>query len=282
ENALEKENAGPRTPREYLEERLRGRALGEEDGRHSAGPSSWNCSGGSPGKVAHKSTTILLEGRRVKLEVWDASGQGRFITVLRSYSRGAQGILLVYDITNKWSFDSLDRWIKEIAEHAPGVPMVLVGNRLEYEFRRGVTRDAAEQYARKHCMPFLEVDHMKHPVASLQEVCCRTIMRTTTVYGIDQLPLPTSIKAQLKSYALTHVHEPLTPGYVRRKGASNSSNHLPAKLRRGVKRAKSFRSALSSSHAPTPPPLPTSANQPPTNQPSVNHLSHFPRSCAIT
>ena len=44
------------------------------------------------------------------------SGQGRFSTIFRSYSRGAQGILLIYDITNKWSFDNINRWIKEIDE----------------------------------------------------------------------------------------------------------------------------------------------------------------------
>nr|CAH7751466.1 unnamed protein product [Callosobruchus chinensis] len=79
--------------------------------------------------TAYKTTTILLEGKRVKLQLWDASGQGRFCTIIRSYSRGAQGVLLVYDITNRWSFDGLDRWLKEVDEHAPGVPKVLVGNR---------------------------------------------------------------------------------------------------------------------------------------------------------
>lgn len=62
----------------------------------------------------YKTTTILLEGKRVKLQLWDTSGQGRFCTIIRSYSRGAQGILLVYDITNKWSFDSIDRWLEEV------------------------------------------------------------------------------------------------------------------------------------------------------------------------
>ena len=54
------------------------------------------------------------EGRAVKLQLWDTSGQGRFCTIIRSYSRGAQGILLVYDITNKWSFEGIDRWLKEV------------------------------------------------------------------------------------------------------------------------------------------------------------------------
>lgn len=63
---------------------------------------------------AYKTTTILLDGKRVKLQLWDTSGQGRFCTIIRSYSRGAQGILLVYDITNKWSFDSIERWLEEV------------------------------------------------------------------------------------------------------------------------------------------------------------------------
>jgi Ras-related protein Rab-40 len=65
---------------------------------------------------AYKTTTILLDGKRVKLQVWDTSGQGRFCTIIRSYSRGAQGVLLVYDITSKWSFDGIDRWLKEVEE----------------------------------------------------------------------------------------------------------------------------------------------------------------------
>lgn len=46
--------------------------------------------------------------------VRDASGQGRFCTILRTYSRGVQGIILVYDITSRWSFDGIDRWLKEV------------------------------------------------------------------------------------------------------------------------------------------------------------------------
>ena len=64
--------------------------------------------------AAYKTTTILIDGKRVKLQLWDTSGQGRFCTIIRSYSRGAQGILLVYDITNKWSFEGIDRWLKEV------------------------------------------------------------------------------------------------------------------------------------------------------------------------
>lgn len=93
----------------------------------------------------------------MRLQLWDTSGQGRFCTIIRSYSRGAQGVLLVYDITNRWSFDGLDRWLKEVDEHAPGVPKVLVGNRLHFAFKRKVGERDAQLYADRHSMAFFEV-----------------------------------------------------------------------------------------------------------------------------
>ncbi|CAH1793499.1 unnamed protein product [Owenia fusiformis] len=181
--------------------------------------------------IDYKTTTILLEGKRVKLQLWDTSGQGRFCTIFRSYSRGAQGILLVYDITNKWSFDGIDRWIKEIDQHAPGVPKILVGNRLHLAYKRQVAETCAETYALKNDMTFFEVSplcdfnvvesfaelsrvalkrngmnrlggHCK--VLDLQELACRTIVSHTTIYGIEQLPLPNPMKSHLKSYAMTN------------------------------------------------------------------------------
>lgn len=183
------------------------------------------------GGIDYKTTIILLDGKRVKLQLWVTSGQGRFCTILRSYSRGAQGILLVYDITNKWSFDGIDRWIKEIDEHAPGVPKILVGNRLHLAFRRQISEACAEIYAEKNNMAFFEVSPLcdfnvtesfaelsrlalkrngmsrvlgYNKVLSLQELACRTVVSCTTIYGIEQLPLPNSIKSHLKSYALTN------------------------------------------------------------------------------
>lgn len=186
--------------------------------------------------------------RNIFHQIWDASGQGRFCTIIRSYSRGAQGIILVYDITNKWSFEGINRWLKEVEEHAPGVPKVLVGNRLHLAFKRQVAAKQAESYAMRNKMSCFEISplcdfniresfcelarlalhrngmeriwrtnkgknyylqqvHNLTPlisVLSLQELCCRTIVRRTrSVYSIDTLPLPTTVKSHLKSYALT-------------------------------------------------------------------------------
>lgn len=158
--------------------------------------------------IVHKVTTLLVDGRRVRLQLWDTSGQGRFCTILRSYSRGAQGLLLVYDLTNKWSFDGIDRWRREVEEvclqpfhflcntllhlifvlslqHAPGVPKVLVGNRLHLEFKRAVSVAQAEAYAQRHGMAFFEISPLcNYNVAeSLAELTRRALRRN----GMERL-----------------------------------------------------------------------------------------------
>ncbi|XP_023147998.2 ras-related protein Rab-40B [Amphiprion ocellaris] len=179
--------------------------------------------------IDYKTTTILLDGRRVKLQLWDTSGQGRFCTIFRSYSRGAQGVLLVYDITNRWSFDGIDRWIKEIDEHAPGVPKILVGNRLHLAYKRQVTTDQARVFAQKLGVTFFEVSPlcnfnvtesftelarivlMRHGmerlwrpnrVFSLQDLCCRSIVSFTPVHLVEKLPLPPTLQSHLKSFSV--------------------------------------------------------------------------------
>jgi len=198
----------------------------------------------TPG-VNHSSTTILIDGKRVKIQLWNASGgQGRFSTIIRSYSRGAQGIILVYDITNNWSFKSLSRWLNEVEEHAPGIPKILIGNRLHLAFKRQVNSYTAENYAIKHNMSFFEISPLvnyniresfvelsrivlkrhgmdnlwKHnSVLSLQEICCRTIVSSNTVYTIESLPIPNSLKYNLKSY--------LSSSYNPNKRYIHSYNH---------------------------------------------------------
>uniref|UniRef100_A0AAZ3SQ02 small monomeric GTPase n=1 Tax=Oncorhynchus tshawytscha TaxID=74940 RepID=A0AAZ3SQ02_ONCTS len=226
--------------------------------------------------IDYKTTTILLDGRRVKLELWDTSGQGRFCTIFRSYSRGAQGILLVYDITNGWSFDGIDRWIREIDEHAPGVPRILVGNRLHLAFKRQVPTEQARAYAEKNGMTFFEVSPlcnfnviesftelsrivlMRHGmekfwrpnrVFSLQDLCCRSIVSCTPVHLIDKLPLPVAIKSHLKSFSMANgmnavmMHGRSYSVATNAAGGSGgvSGNNSSSSKGNSLKRSKSFK-----------------------------------------
>ena len=87
--------------------------------------------------VDFKLKTIEVEGKLVKMQIWDTAGQGRFRNVISSYYRGSHGILLVYDITNRDSFKALEDWLIEIEKNAnKNIVKILIGNKIELENQR--------------------------------------------------------------------------------------------------------------------------------------------------
>ncbi|KAH7108334.1 ras-domain-containing protein [Auriculariales sp. MPI-PUGE-AT-0066] len=96
-------------------------------------------------------------GKRVKLSIWDTAGQERFRTITSSYYRGAQGIFLVYDVSSRESFEALPRWFSELEQYvSPSVVKILVGNKLDKEFSRTVSRDEGAKFADRMGCLFME------------------------------------------------------------------------------------------------------------------------------
>merc|ERR1711896_11775 len=82
--------------------------------------------------VDFKIRTVEMEGKVIKLQIWDTAGQERFRTITTSYFRGAQGILLVYDVTDRGSFNSIRNWVGQIQQHADvHVNKILIGNKCD-------------------------------------------------------------------------------------------------------------------------------------------------------
>lgn len=82
--------------------------------------------------IDFKIKTVCLDSTVVKLQIWDTAGQERFRTITVSYFRGAQGILLVYDVCDRNSFENISNWISQIDAHADvNVIKVLVGNKCD-------------------------------------------------------------------------------------------------------------------------------------------------------
>ena len=83
-----------------------------------------------------------IAGKRVKMTIWDTAGQERFRTLTSSYYRGAQGIMLTYDVTRRQTFDNLNQWLQEVDVYTPGggrdVVKVLVGNKVDKSGRQPV------------------------------------------------------------------------------------------------------------------------------------------------
>ncbi|XP_025096566.1 ras-related protein Rab-18A-like [Pomacea canaliculata] len=107
--------------------------------------------------VDFKVKTLTVDGNKAKLAIWDTAGQERFRTLTPSYYRGAQGVILVYDVCSKQSFAKLDAWLNELETFATKHDMVkmLVGNKIDKE-KREVSKDEGLKFARKHHMLFIE------------------------------------------------------------------------------------------------------------------------------
>ncbi|CAI5464659.1 unnamed protein product [Closterium sp. Yama58-4] len=107
--------------------------------------------------VDFKVRNMEIDGEMVKLSIWDTAGQEKFRTLTEAYYRGAHGILLVYDITDKSSFDNVRGWINSIEEHSTrGVRVVVVGNKADMESRRVISKEQGQQLAHEFNVNFLE------------------------------------------------------------------------------------------------------------------------------
>lgn len=101
--------------------------------------------------------SINIDGSIVKLAIWDTAGQERFRTLSPSYYRGGQGIILVYDVSNRSSFDGLEYWIVEADTYCTqnDVVKMLIANKIDTS-NRMVPREEGLQFARRHKMLFIE------------------------------------------------------------------------------------------------------------------------------
>lgn len=71
-----------------------------------------------------------VESKTIKAQIWDTAGQERYRAITSAYYRGAVGALLVYDISKKLTFENVERWLKELRDHAePNIVVMLVGNK---------------------------------------------------------------------------------------------------------------------------------------------------------
>ncbi|OMJ94949.1 hypothetical protein SteCoe_1810 [Stentor coeruleus] len=104
-----------------------------------------------------KIRTITYEGKVIKLQIWDTAGQEKFRTITSSYYKGAHGIIVVYDITDRNSFENINSWFGEIEKYASeNVNKIIIGNKSDLETKRAVMKDEAQELATKLSVQFME------------------------------------------------------------------------------------------------------------------------------
>ena len=100
----------------------------------------------------------LKSGKNIKLQIWDTAGQDRFRAITKNYYKGANGIILIYDITNKQTYENVKNWISQIKEEAnPNVIIYLVGNKIDVpDEQRMVQIEEGQKIADEFNLPFKE------------------------------------------------------------------------------------------------------------------------------
>ena len=99
---------------------------------------------------------LTINKKKIKLQLWDTGGQEFVISLLPFYYTGAHGGVLVYDMTNRNSFNSLDYWLKQIRQNAGDIPLVLAGNKIDILDQRKVTEEEGRSFAESRNLLYLE------------------------------------------------------------------------------------------------------------------------------
>ena len=101
---------------------------------------------------------LEINSKKIRLQIWDTAGQERFRNIAKNYYQSSDGFIVVYDITNNESFQTLDYWVEEIKSNSQELSrMILVGNKCDLEEGRQVKKEEGKDYAKKKELKFYEV-----------------------------------------------------------------------------------------------------------------------------
>eukprot|EP00924_Labyrinthula_sp_SR-Ha-C_P004557 maker-scaffold_1-snap-gene-4.21-mRNA-1 protein AED:0.12 eAED:0.12 QI:0/1/0.8/1/1/1/5/73/220 len=152
---------------------------------------------------------VEIDGKQIKLQIWDTAGQESFRSITRSYYRGAAGALLVYDITRKDTFEHLSRWLEEAKQNAnENMVIMLIGNKADLEARRQVTTEEGQKFAQDNNLIFMETS--AKTAANVEEAFVNTAKKiheniSTGVYDVANeahgIKVGSNTEPQFPSYA---------------------------------------------------------------------------------
>uniref|UniRef100_A0A8B9KWP7 Ras-related protein Rab-25 n=1 Tax=Astyanax mexicanus TaxID=7994 RepID=A0A8B9KWP7_ASTMX len=112
--------------------------------------------------VEFSTRTVQLNSLTIKAQIWDTAGLERYRAITSAYYRGAVGALLVYDISKHLTYESAERWLKELYDHAdPHIVVMLVGNKSDLASIRSVPTEDAKDFAEKNGLLFMETSALE-------------------------------------------------------------------------------------------------------------------------
>ena len=134
---------------------------------------------------------VDLDGREIKVQIWDTAGQEVFKAITRSYYRDSHCAIVVYDITDTGSFEKVDEWVRDVRNFAsPNCVLVLVGNKCDLESRREVSFNQGQDFADRQGLIFFETSAMTgENVDALFNECVKTVVERCKMTPIQSKKL---------------------------------------------------------------------------------------------
>ncbi len=107
------------------------------------------------------SKSMPIKGQNVRIQFWDTAGQERFAAIAQTYYQGAQGAIVVYDITNRRSFDRLKNWIQNIKNvTGENCQILIIGNKTDLNHKRAIEFSEAQKFTQGLNIAFCETSAM--------------------------------------------------------------------------------------------------------------------------
>jgi len=130
--------------------------------------------------------TLQVEDKSIKLQIWDTAGQERYRAITSAYYRGSVGVILVYDISKKITFENVDRWYSEVTQNLDiqKCSVILIGNKLDYKHLREVSTNEAIEYCKNKNIKFIEVSALDG-----KNIETAFTILTTDMYNMHKQPI---------------------------------------------------------------------------------------------
>ena len=107
--------------------------------------------------VEYKNKEIEYKNMKFNLQIWDTSGQEIYQAITKNFYRNADGIIFVYDVTNKDSFNNLKNWLNITDEYNKEYKKIIVGNKVDIENKREINKDIVERFGKENNIKCFEV-----------------------------------------------------------------------------------------------------------------------------
>ena len=146
---------------------------------------------------------INIKDKLVRAVIWDTAGQERFRTLTSAYYRGAHGVILVYDMTSRPSFDHLKVWLRELTHYATTDPVIIIAaNKADRKEERTVSSAEGLLYAREQEALYIETSAKTQQGVqqAFEELIQKILDKPELCYEVEEKPITLDTSHSSESY----------------------------------------------------------------------------------